>query len=347
MKKKIIAIIIILVVAVAGCFAYILIGGRPVDTSNKSDIFVNIDQGSSTEQIADKLEKAKVIRSGLVFRIKTMLGGEAEKFKAGTYQFNQTMSTNRVIWLIANGKTAGKSFHVLPREASYKIAATLEEKGICSKDEFFSECKDGSFDFPFMDMLPKGENRLEGFLWPETYIVSLDGGAHEAVNQMLRGFNDNAYSKYKDKVAEKGLDFYKTIVKASIIEGEASDPDDMKKVSSVIDNRLKKGMRLQMDSTLNYIKKEEKVISSLSDTELESKYNTYKYAGLPPGPICSPGDDAINAAVNPDDTDYLFFVNSDKLDGTLTFTKTEKDHNKAKAKFEKAYAEYLKKNGNQ
>lgn len=318
-----------------------------MDSANKNDIYVNIQQGSSTEKIADKLERAKVIRSSFVFRVKTMLGGDAEEFQAGTYQFNQAMSTNRVIWMIANGKTAGKSFHVLPRESTYKIGNTLEEKSICSMEEFFKECKDGSFDFPFMDMLPKGENRLEGFLWPETYIVSMNGGPHEAINQMLKGFNDHAYNKYKDDIAKKGLDFYKTIIKASIIEGEASDPDDMKKVSSVIDNRLKKGMMLQMDSTLNYIKKEEKVISSLADTKLESKYNTYKYTGLPPGPICSPGDDAINAAVNPDDTDYLFFVNSDKLDGTLTFTKTEKDHNKAKAKFEKAYSEYLKKNGSE
>lgn len=344
MKKKILIIVIILAVLICGCIAYMVVGGRPVESGNNEEQYINIDQGSSSEQIADKLEDAGLIRSALVFRIKAKMGGDDSKFQAGTYALTKGMTANRIIWLIANGKTAGKSFHVLDRESSDKIAQTLSENDICTEKEFFSECGNGSFDYPFMDILPDGENRFEGFLWPDTYMVSLKAGAHEAIDKMLAGFNENVYQKYKDDIEKKGLDFYDVIIKASVIEGEASDPEDMEKVSSVIDNRIKNGMLLQMDSTLNYIKKEEKVISSLSDTKLESKYNTYKHKGLPPGPICSPGENAIKAAIYPADTDYLFFVNSDKLDGTLTFSKTEAEHYKAQKKFEDAYSEYTKKN---
>ena len=314
MKKKILIIVIILAVLICGCIAYMVVGGRPVESGNNEEQYINIDQGSSSEQIADKLEDAGLIRSALVFRIKAKMGGDDSKFQAGTYALTKGMTANRIIWLIANGKTAGKSFHVLDRESSDKIAQTLSENDICTEKEFFSECGNGSFDYPFMDILPDGENRFEGFLWPD------------------------------EKKKKKGLNFYDVIIKASVIEGEASDPEDMEKVSSVIDNRIKNGMLLQMDSTLNYIKKEEKVISSLSDTKLESKYNTYKHKGLPPGPICSPGENAIKAAIYPADTDYLFFVNSDKLDGTLTFSKTEAEHYKAQKKFDDAYSEYTKKN---
>ena len=344
MKKILAAVIAALVLTAGGLTAYTITGGRPVDPENKKDIYLEIPQGSTSSDIADKLENAGVIKSSMVFRIKAKIGGDAEKFQAGTYAFNKAMSTDRVIWVIANGKVAGKSFHTTQGQATYKIAKALEEKDICTVDEFFESCAADKFDYPFMDMLPKGENRFEGFLWPDSYNIPLKGGAWDAVNVMLKGFNDNVYEKYKDEISKKGLDFYKTIIKASVIEGEASDPEDMAKVSSVIDNRLKKGMMLQMDSTLNYIQKEDKVISSKSDTKAESAYNTYQHTGLPPGPICSPGENAVKAAIAPADTDYLFFVNSARLDGTLTFTKTEAEHNKAVKKFEKAYSEYQKKN---
>ena len=195
-----------------------------------------------------------------------------------------------------------------------------------------------------MDMLPKGANRLEGFLWPDTYSIPVEGGAHEAIDIMLKGFEENVYEKYKDKIAEKKLDFYDTIVKASIIEREALKEKDKAKVSSVIDNRIKKGMYLQMDSILSYIHKEDKVIASYKDLKVNSNYNPYKNKGLPPGPICSPGIESIEAAIDPADTDYLYFVNSEKLDGSLTFCETDAQFSKAKDAFEKAYAEYTKKN---
>jgi UPF0755 protein len=343
-KKVIIGIIAVVAVIIIAAFAFMIIGGRPVDPGNDETVYVNIVDGSTSDQIAEQLEKQGLIRSATVFKIKAKMGGDDSKFKSGAYAINKGMTTNHIIYLIANGKTAGKTFRVTEGQAIYKMAKELEDQEICTQSEFLHEVEKGKFDYPFMKMLPKGANRLEGFLWPDTYSIPVNGGAHEAIDMMLKGFEDNVYNKYKDEISNKKLDFYKTIVKASIIEREASFEEDKAKVSSVIDNRLAKDMFLQMDSILSYIHQEDKVIASYKDLEVDSDFNPYKNKGLPPGPICSPGAESINAAINPADTNYLFFVNSPKLDGSLTFCEDEKQFVKAKADFEKAYSDYLKKN---
>ena len=343
-KKLIIGIIAVAAAIVIGAFAFMIIGGRPVDPGNDETVYVNIVDGTTSDQIAQQLESQGLIRSATVFKLKAKMGGDDSKFKSGSYAINKGMTTNHIIYLISHGKTAGKTFRVTEGQAIYKMAAELENQEICSQSEFLHEVENGKFDYPFMSMLPKGANRLEGFLWPDTYSIPVTGGAHEAIDVMLKGFEDNVYSKYKDTISEKKLDFYDTIVKASIIEREASLEEDKAKVSSVIDNRIEKGMYLQMDSILSYIHKEDKVIASYKDLEVDSSYNPYKNKGLPPGPICSPGDDSIKAAIDPEDTDYLFFVNSPELDGSLTFCENETQFANAKAEFEKAYSDYLKKN---
>lgn len=344
MKKAIIAGIIIVFALIIGAFSFVIVGGKPVEKGNDEQVIFIVAEGDTAPVIAGKLKDADLIRSELAFKIKAKLSGNESKFQAGTYSLNKGMAANRIIWLFANGKTAGKSFRITEGQALYKIAAALEDQEICTQKEFYHEVEKGKFDYPFMKMLPKGAARLEGFLWPDTYSIGLNEGAHEAVDQMLSAFEQNVYNVYKDEIAEKKLDFYKTIVKASIIEREGSFEEDKKKVSSVIDNRLKKDMYLQMDSILSYIHQEDKVIATYGDLKVDSKYNPYKNKGLPPGPICSPGTDSINAAINPDKTNYIFFVNSEKLDGSLTFAETEKEFMKAKEAFEKAYAKYLKEN---
>lgn len=342
MKKTVKIIAILIVALIVGALVFIALGGKPVESGNDEQIIFIVEEGENAAVIADKLKNADLIRSKLAFRIKAKMGGDEAKFKAGTYSLNKGMSANKIIWTIANGKTAGKSFRITEGQALYKIAAQLEDQEICSKKDFYHEVEQGKFDYPFMSMLPKGAARLEGFLWPDTYSISLEGGAHEAIDYMLKGFQDNVYSVYKDKIAEKKLDFYKTIIKASIIEREASFDEDRAKVSSVIDNRLKIDMHLQMDSILSYIHQEDKVIATYGDLKVESAYNPYKNKGLPPGPICSPGTSSIQAAIDPAKTDYLFFVNDAKLDGSLAFSKDFKAFEKDRIAFEKAYKKYLK-----
>ena len=158
---------------------------------------------------------------------------------------------------------------------------------------------------------------------------------------MLAQFDKVYNEKYRDKI--KGRDINEIMTVASIVEREARTDGDKENVASVIYNRLEAGMPLQMDSILAYITGEDKIKASLEDTEVESSYNPYKNKGLPPGPICSPGEKAIEAAMNPKDTDYLYFVATEKLDGTNVFSETYEEFLKDKAKFNKAYNEYIKK----
>ena len=226
----------------------------------------------------------------------------------------------------------------------FKTLNAMEKAKVINKTDFYNEIENGKFNYEFIKELPKGKNRLEGFLYPDTYNAPADATPHQVIDMMLKNFDRVFKKEYYEKIKERKKSLMEIITIASIVEREAKTKEDKKKVASVIYNRLKAGMPLQMDSILAYITGEEKIKASLKDTQVDSKYNPYKNKGLPPGPICSPGKDSIEAAINPDETEYLYFVASDKLDGTNVFSKTYEEFLKDKAKFDKAYAEYRKKN---
>ena len=341
--KKAIGLIVAAVVIFAGTFfAFLTVESRPVDAADDSKVFINIEEGSGASQIAAQLAESGLIRNELAFKLKSKFSGAGTKFQAGAYAVSKSMSTESIIDMIADGRTAAKSFRIIEGLSLDKIASQLASQDICTEEEFFKEVESGEFDHPFMKYLQKGPTRLEGFLFPDTYNIPLDGGAHEAIEAMLTGFDSKVTDEYYDKAKQRGMTIDEVITAASIIEREASFKEDKAKVASVIYNRIDKDMYLQMDSIIAYIHKEDKVIATYGDIAVDSAYNPYKNKGLPPGPICSPGIDAIDAALEPADTNYLYFVNSDKMDGSLTFCENETQFSKAKAAFEKAYAEYLK-----
>lgn len=334
------AFIIVFCVALAAVF-YIL--SRPVGGAEGKSILVDIPQGSGTDAIAKILKKKDLIQSETVFEIEARITGSAKEFKAGSYLLSKSQSTRGIIRTIAEGKTAGYTVTMDEGSAIYKLADQLEKDGICKKKEFYKEVSDGKFDYDFITSdLPKGAERLEGLLYPDTYRVDLDADAHDVIDAMLKRFNEQVYVPYAKKAEKKGSSLYSVLIKASIIQKEAAGEDDMKKVSSVIDNRIKKDMPLQMDSILSYINKEDKILASISDTQVDSDYNPYKNKGLPPGPICSPSLTAVKAALYPADTDYMYFVASPKMDGTDVFSETYKEFEKDKKAFEKAYRKYVK-----
>lgn len=342
MKKLIITLIIVAIVVLGGIYGFFKNQIQAVDSSSHGIKIVNIKTGSGTDEIASQLKKENLIKNETVFKLLVKIKGSESDFKAGSYAFSQDMDSEKIIDVIAKGKVAGKTFSVIPGQSLGKIAAALENGNICSKKEFFKEVEKGKFNYRFMKLLPKGTRRLEGFLYPDTYSIPLKAGAHEAIDAMLNQFDKVVYEKYASKVEKKGMKFFNVITTASIIERESQKKEDKAKAADVIYNRIKKGMYLQMDSIISYIKNEDKVIASYSDIAVESAYNPYKNKGLPPGPICSPSIDSIEAALNPAGTTYLFFVNSPKLDGSLAFSENDKDFEKNKAAFEKAYKKYLK-----
>ena len=340
--KKIKITIGIIIIIVALCFAVFYWMTSPVEKNNDSQVIVKIEQGSGIADIANTLEDKGLVKSALGFRVKVKISGEESKLQAGTYALERSMSMDDIINIIATGKTAGKTFTIVEGLTLDKIADQLVSQNICTKKDFYKEVKDGSFDYKFMKYLPKGATRLEGFLYPNTYSIALGSSAHEAIDAMLKQFDNVVTSDYYTAAKKMNMNIFEIVTVASIIERESSKTSDKAKVASVIYNRLDKNMYLQMDSIISYINKEDKVIATYGDIAVDSDYNPYKNKGLPPGPICSPGIKSIYAALNPDDTKYLYFVNSSKLNGSLAFAETDTEFAKDKAAFEKAYAKYLK-----
>ncbi len=343
LRKKIIVVVSIIILLLLAGIATMTFLGRPMDKDDSEYQIITVEAGSSTGQIASTLKEKGTIRNTTIFKIQSKIFGYDGDYKAGQYAVSKSMSAKDQMELICSGKTAGNIFTIPEGNNLEKDANLLVEAGLLTKEDFYDEVKNGSFDYKFLENAPKDITRLEGFLYPDTYQVDLSASAHDIIDIMLKQFDKIFVDKYYKKAEEMDLSVNEVITVASIVEREAKTEGDKKKVASVIYNRLEKGMPLQMDSILAYITGEEKIKASLEDTQVESSYNPYTNKGLPPGPICSPSLESIKAALYPADTDYLYFVASEKLDGTNVFSEDYETFLKDKAKFDKAYQEYIKK----
>ena len=189
----------------------------------------------------------------------------------------------------------------------------------------------------------KGKNHLEGYLFPSTYQVAPKADEEQIITTMLNQFDTVFTDEYKARAKKLGYTENQIIIIASIIEKEAQVDEDRPKIASVIYNRLDDGMNLQMCSTVQYILGKAKPVLSVADTKIDSPYNTYIHSGLPKGPICSPGEASIKAALYPAKTDYMYFVVSEKLDGSHNFSKSYSKFEKDTRAYEKALAKKNKK----
>ncbi|MCI2061358.1 MAG: endolytic transglycosylase MltG [Eubacteriaceae bacterium] len=339
-KKAVIGVLILAVVIVGGLFGYVRIEGRAVDSTSKATQIFTVEQGTGAAQIGSSLKTRGLIRSYRAFMLQAKFSGSISRMQAGSYAFSKSMSMSEMIDDMVSGDTAGQTFTVTEGMSMEKIAVMLAKQGICTKKAFYAAAEKKNFEgYKFSKYLSddKAANRLEGFLYPDTYEVAIGASPKEVLDVMLKNFDAHVTDKYYKEAKKQGTNIFKIVTAASIIQREAGVTDDMPKVASVIYNRLDADMYLQMDSILSYITNEDKVIASYGDTKIDSAYNPYKNKGLPPGPICSPGIDAIEASLKPADTKYLYFVDSEKLDGTLNFSDNEKQFYKDKAAFEKAY----------
>ncbi len=345
MKKIIIAVIVAVAVAIAVVFAVLLSEGRPVDKTSEDIITTTITEGSGTAAIASILEENSLIEKPKVFRILSKLYGYDGTYKAGSYGFSRSMSMKQIMRMISDGETLSHSFTVIEGQTVEKIAQNLDEAGVVSYDEFMHEAQYGDFStYDFLSGNERSMYRLEGFLYPDTYSFEEGTDARTVIESMLDHFKEVMTADIIEQVKASGHSLRDIITTASIIEREAGIASDMPLVSSVIYNRLDKGMALQMDSVISYILQEDKVNLTYSDIAVESDYNPYKNTGLPPGPICSPGIDAIKAAISPADTDYLYFVVSEKLDGSAAFSSDYNQFLKDKEAYYKAYEQADKEN---
>ena len=322
-KIAIIAILLVLVIIAAAGLVWVNSLGKPVDPENTELVRVEVPSGSGTEAIGNILEEAGVIDSVLNFRIKSKLVGNDGNYKAGVYEFSPSMSMNEMMKDLLEGKAAEAVKFTVPEGSSLKETANIiANTGVCSADEFLAAAASGQYQYSFLNGIPAGANQLEGYLYPDTYEVFKTETPDSIIRRMLDR-HEEIWNTVKAEAPENAISAnftdHQIIVIASLIEEEAKLDNERPLVSSVIYNRLEKGMPLQFCSTVQYALGKHKERLYYSDLEVNSPYNTYKVAGLPAGPICSPGKASIQAALNPEVTDYLYFVVSAAGDGSHNF----------------------------
>lgn len=338
--KRFTAILLILVLSFS--FTACGIDISALDTSDTELQVIEIVPGSTAVSIGEQLQAAGIIKDAKAFKKFAKNEGYDVRFQAGTYQFSSSYDLAQICDILVGGKVATQKFTIPEGLTLKETAKKLEEQGMGSYENYMdviSHVDDWKSDYPFLN--DPGVTSLEGFLFPNTYEVPVGYTEKQIVDFLLQQFKKYALDELTN--TSDSLSFYDHMIIASIVEKECKKRDEGPLVASVIYNRLDKGMLLQMDSTINYVIKEEtgevKEVILYSDLEKDSPYNTYKYPGLPVGPICSPGIDAIKSACDPADTDYLYFVVSGKLDGSSNFSSNYSDFAKDVQEYDKALTE--------
>lgn len=300
------ALIILLLIVVIGIVSIFISTIRKPLKISQSEV-VNVEEGDSFYSIINRLSNEKKIKSPFIIKIYAKLTGRDLEVVPGSHTLDETMSLNDVAKILKDTNNANTITVTIPEGFNVEdIAARVEENGICTKDEFLSAVKSYPLPAYVSDNADKRYN-LEGFLFPDTYNFEIGVKPEYIIETMIKRFEE-VWAEVTKGMDIKQEEIEKVINVASIIEKEARVDEDRPLIASVIYNRLKQGMPLQIDATVIYA--HGYYIENVRNRHLaiESKYNTYLHKGLPVGPICNPGEPSIKAALHPADTNYLFYL---------------------------------------
>jgi len=338
------AVIIFLVAATAiGSYIYIRSALKPVDPADKRPVAISIPIGSTVSDIAATLEKKGIIKSAAVFRYYVKFKNHAD-FQAGNYKLTKAMTLEQIIDALKTGKVMEevKVKMTIPEGKKLDdIATIIAQKTGYTKEEVMHQLNDRAYiqtlikKYPMVlstDVLNKNiRYPLEGYLFPATYSFSEEKPPLSSIIEAMVEKTVEVVGKYEQEMEEKNFTPHRLLTMASLIEAEATEKADRKKIASVFYNRLHVGMPLQTDPTILYALGTHKERVYYEDLKVNSPYNTYTHKGLPPGPIASPGEMSIQAALEPEQTKYLYFLATP--DGDVIFTNTLEEHNREKAKY--------------
>jgi len=303
----------------------------------EEQIVINIPLGSSTSKIASILKEEELIGSEFLFRLISSFEGYDNKYKSGNHIVAKGLKYTQIMDILIQNPQAVRV--TIPEGYNwYQIVSMLDKLNLISKDVFEEAANNLNLDLKSLKDIPNGRKpRFEGYLYPDTYKIEVDWTEEEIVDRLLREFDSIFKPEYYERAEELGMTVDQVVTLASIIEMEAKYLSDYKKISSVLHNRLKSKTYpyLQVDVTLQYAR----IMAGLGriqiltnkDKEIDSPYNTYTNEGLPPGPICSPRVEAIEAGLYPEDTNYYFFFATP--DGEVIYNETLAGHNRDLAKY--------------
>ncbi|TCJ04267.1 endolytic transglycosylase MltG [Cytobacillus praedii] len=345
--RKIVLIIAIILVITVGAIAgvgyfYIKSAIQPVDPDNKKEKIVEIPIGSSSTGIGKILENNGIIKDARIFKYYVKFKNETG-FMAGEYTLNPSMTIPEIINSLKTGKLQEELvFKLTIPEGKQleQIAGIIAEKTNRSAAEVMKQLNDPSMikslmgkypDLLTEDILDKDiKYPLEGYLFPATYSFYKENPTIEEIITPMLDKTVDVLDEYRIAMEERGFSVHELLTISSLIEEEATEKVDRNKIASVFYNRMETGMPLQTDPTVLYAQGEHKDKVLYKDLEIDSPYNTYKYPGLTPGPIANAGVVSIEAALVPDESDFLYFLATST--GEVLFSKTLEEHNQKKAK---------------
>ncbi len=336
MKKISIFLFLLALFIACGYFYYWYNINIPISDNSQIINFV-VQKGWGSTKISQELTKAGLIRNSYVFQLYTWKNAISSRLQDGEYLLTKNLNLKEISQILSRGAGTSKEITLKFIEGwnNNKFAAYLEEKGISEQKDFFDVVQkkaDWWDDYDFLNSRPKNAD-LEGYLFPDTYNVYRDSSISDIVRKLLDNFDIKLTSDLRQEIENQDKSIHEILTLASILEKEVSTDYDRKMVADIFYKRLKIGMPLQADSTVNYVTGKSVARSSGKDLQTDNLYNTYKYKGLPPGPICNPGMSAIIAAIYPIKNEYYYFLTTPE--GKVIYSKTHDEHVAAKVKYYK------------
>ncbi|MCH2172169.1 endolytic transglycosylase MltG [Myxococcota bacterium] len=300
----------------------------PANPDAESVVF-QVERGQTLGTIANNLERAGLIRDERALIWIAEFQGVANSLRAGEYRLSPADTPQEILGRITAGAVETHLLVVPEGFTARQIAERLEEIGLADSKEFQQVVRDRDL----VTSLELEGDGLEGYLFPETYRIPRGLPAEEVASVLTREFKRN-WRLIESRAAKRGMSMREVVTLASIVEKETSDPDERPLIASVFHNRLARGMRLETDPTVIYgIPNFDGNLRRKDLENRENPYNTYRIPGLPPGPIASPGAEALMAVVEPAQSDYLYFVS--RNDGTHKFSRTYAEHRVAVNEFQR------------
>ena len=301
---------------------------EPVKSGHAQQLLVEISPHMSFDQVAQLIEEKGIVRSSSSLRIISRLRRLSTSIKAGEYMLSPSMTPTEVLTALVNGKIYLRNVTIQAGQSIWEIGKTVEEAGLLSEANFNKDLTNAAL----LAKAGVAAESFEGYLFPGTYQLSRPIRADQIIWKMLEAGDQSWQIEYTDQANVLKLSRHEVLTLASIIQKETGFIDEAEIISSVLHNRLNQGMKLRSDATVIYGIKDFQGALTDEDRQKPSAYNTYLNFGLPPAPLCNPGEGAIRAALFPRETSFLFYMK--QADGRHAFASTQAEYNEAVRRIE-------------
>ena len=338
MKKAILVSSLVLVFILAVCLVYFFVTISLTASSDSLEKYFIIESGQGVDMITKNLAEEGLIKNKFIFKVYLKISGSSKSIKAGEYFLRQNLNIIEMAKALSEGvKADEKIVRILEGWSNKEIDRYLTNEKVFTEGSFLESAKAtdsreivSNKTYDFFDGKPSDAG-LEGYLFPDTYRIFKSAVPNDLIEKMLDNFDEKLTSDLRAEIKNQGKTIFEVLTMASIVEEEGRDHTDRQKIAGIFWKRIEISQPLQSDATVNYVTGKKTTTPTYNDLAQESAYNTYINYGLPPGPICNPSLDSIKAAIYPETTPYLYFLNTP--DGEVIFSETYDEHLINKAKY--------------